>query len=293
MIRPTHESITVKALTTKPLSSDSINVDFNSSTLNLIEESNINADSKKSRAAKGYKVDAQHFNNESIEDCTKFLKKTEQVVIDDFIKAAKISDDNKDDESYMQAFYDLGRLMHVIQDFYAHSNWINQTGNEVKTWNESATNPKINNPEKLKTGKYNTVAEWFQKRWHEIHPSSSKKLKEGKNYDETYVETSNQSHFILNKDKSGTIADKAFEAKTGASGFDLACKDATQHSTEKWQEILKTLDEKLDDKTYQELMDDIKNFEPTVKNINSKTTEKKLDVLLKDYRINFDKKMKN
>lgn len=282
MIGKYHKSITTDALT--PLRDEKSgelidkNLYLSDEAINLIAKSNNDADSKKARAAAGYGKDAQHFNNTNLEECQEFLEEAQDVVIDDFIKAAKVTDDNKDDESYTKAFYDLGRVMHCIQDFYSHSNWINQTGAELKLWNESVEKPNIDNPKKLKTGKYNAFFQFLQ----QLNPFAGRNLKKGKNYDKTYVETGKQTHFILNKDKEGTIADKAFKAKTGMSGFELACDDAEQHTKIKWQEIMQTLDEKLDDETYNELLNDIEDFKPD---------DETIDKSLKNCRTNFDEMM--
>lgn len=62
-------------------------------------------------------------------------------------------------------------------------------------------------------------SKWFQ----------SKKEKKEK-YEETYIEASDQFHFILNKDERGTVADKTFKAQEGVSVYKLACDDASMHT---------------------------------------------------------------
>lgn len=268
---------------------------FNSYELNLIVNSNLDSDklrTKKTDISDNYNLDAQHFNKASLPECEKFLKQAEKVVLDDFTKAAKDPDISKEDEDYTKAFYDLGRLTHTMQDFYAHSNYINLAGPNSNIWNESVSNPNVKNPKNFKTGSYNGFSQALDAVkifFNNINIFSKKKYKNGKDYDELFMQNSNQSHEVLNKDKKGTVADKAYEAKEGVSGYKTASDYAIKHTTKEWEDINKALEKNLDDKTYQKLIKKIKDFNPPVKTF--KTFEKDIETSDKKYRINFNKKM--
>lgn len=262
-------------MTTAELAKD---VNLNAAALDVVCDADIDSDSdvffKKTKGISDkYTVTAQHSNKTDIQECANFIKQAEQVSVDDFIKAVNTTNQDDKEENYIKAFYDLGRLCHSVQDFYSHTNWINQTGPKVSLWNEKAKEANIDNPKNLKTGHYNEFKQWLEK----INPFNKKK-----NYDKTYVQNSKQSHYRLNKDEPNSVADKAFKAKYGKSGFELACDDATKHTDQEWQEILETLDEKLDDKTYAKLLTDIENFN---------STEEESAKILKDCRINFNNGM--
>ena len=144
MIGKYHTSITNEALGTS----------FNGYAVNYIEKGNIDSDELrdyKEGITDGYDLSAQHFNKTSLEKCDEFLEDAQDVVLEDFIEAAK-ADGAEEDELYEQAFYDLGRLVHNIQDFYSHTNWINLNQDEL--WNEDIDNPNVDDPEKFKTGDY-------------------------------------------------------------------------------------------------------------------------------------------
>lgn len=258
--------------------------------LKLIITGNLDSDNlrtKKAGISDNYNLDAQHFNKASLPECEKFLKQAEKVVVDDFTKAAKNTDISEEDGDYTKAFYDLGRLTHTIQDFYAHTNYINLAGPNSDIWNESVSKPNVKNPKNFKTGKYTSRSKILDKIsifFDKINIFSKKKYKNGKDYDKIYMQNSNHTHDMLNKDAIGTIADKAYEAKEGVSGFKTACEYAEKHTKKEWDEVQETLEKNLDDKTYKKLIKKIDNFNPSDEKINSS---------LNDCRMNFNKKMGN
>jgi hypothetical protein len=133
MIAKYHTSITHDALESY----------FSNPILNLISEANVDSDTlfeEKEGVSDNYNVTAQHFNNTSLEECEDFLKQAEEVAIDSLVEAVRTTDGADVSENYTEAFYNVGRLMHCIQDFYSHTNWINQTGDEVVVWNEDIEN---------------------------------------------------------------------------------------------------------------------------------------------------------
>ena len=117
MIGKYHTSITNEAL----------GESFNGYAINYIGKGNIDSDELRDEitgVTDGYNLSAQHFNKTSLEECKKFLDSAQEVVIDDFIKAAKAN--SNEDEYYEQAFYDFGRLIHNIQDFYFYNSILRQ-----------------------------------------------------------------------------------------------------------------------------------------------------------------------
>lgn len=234
--------------------------------IGMITRGNVDSDeinTKQKDISDGYEVKAQHFNNTTMESGLDFLEDSEDVTVDAFVKAANSADGDEKEELYMQALYDFGRHTHCIQDFYSHTNWINQTGNTISLWNGNIENANIDNPEKLKTSKYSESKQI----WDSLCFWRSNDLKEGIGYEETYLENTNLTHELLNKDKPGTIADKSFEAKEGVSGFDLACSDATIHTSKEWQDVLEEVDDQLDDEEYAAFLEDLQEFSPTEEEI--------------------------
>ena len=91
------------------------------------------------------------------------------------------------------------------------------------------------------------------------------------------------SHYELNKDEKGTLADELFEKNEGKSGYELAAQDATGHTKQKWDDVLSQLKSSLSDEEYKELLKDIENF-------SSETDES--DEARLDFRKNFNADMK-
>lgn len=246
MIGKYHTSITNEAL----------GESFNGYTINYIDKGNIDSDELRDEitgVTDGYNLSAQHFNKASLEECKKFLDSAQEVVIDDFIKAAKAN--SNEDEYYEQAFYDFGRLIHNIQDFYSHTNWINYNKDEI--WNEDIENPNLEENQTLKTGEYSYFSQFLD----QINPFYKNYL--SKNYEEICEGKSSISHYGMNKDEPGTIADELYEEKYGTSGFSAAADCAREHSEKKWEEIDTILRQELSGREYRKMKQEIADFDMT------------------------------
>ena len=271
MIGKNHSEITNNAL----------NSYLNSNALDFVKQGNLDSDRVPRYTLKnvtdGYNINAQHSNNTSLSECSEFLKDSKEVIVEDFIEA--LNADGKDKEKlYQQAFYDLGRSIHSVQDFYSHTNWINQTGEDVLIWNEDAEDINLDNPEKLKTSKYTKFGQFFEK----INPFFLDKIK--KNYDAIYNEgEKNFSHYVISKDEKGSIADILFEKETGVSGYELASQDAVKHTEQKWLDVIEELRNELTSEEFEKLNNEILNFESDIENYNKNSIE---------YRESFNKDMK-
>lgn len=270
MIGKNHRIITYNALQNS----------LNSSAVKYSAYGNLDSDKAPRKSVKnvtdGYSINAQHSNNTSLADCSNFLSDANQVVIDDFKEALK-ADDSSKDELYNQAFYDFGRMIHSIQDFYSHTNWINENPDGVALWDESE-NANIDNPDNFITSHYTQVGQFFTKIW----PFTRKYL--DNNYESVYKEgLDSLSHYELNKDEKGTLADELFEKNEGKSGYELAAQDATEHTKQKWDDVLSQLKSSLSDEEYKELLKDIENF-------SSETDES--DEARLEFRKNFNADMK-
>ena len=265
MIGKYHTSITNEALGDK----------LNGYAVNYVDKGNTDSDQLRNKIAgisDGYDLSAQHFNKTSLENCEKFLKDAQEVVVDDFIQAAN---SNGDDEYYEQAFYDLGRLVHNIQDFYSHTNWINYNSDEL--WNEDVKKPNLEKNQELKTGNYTAFSQYID----EINPFYVYDL--SSNYDLYYESDADMSHYGLNKDEPDTIADRLYEEKYGVSGFTKAADLARAHTLKKWEDVDAILQEELDEDVYENMVDEISNFNSTQENF---------DENIDKYRENFNSDMK-
>lgn len=254
MIEKYHVQITANAL------DDSLSPNA----IGIISRGNIESDtifSEIEGISDGYVVTAQHFNNTDLEDCKDFIDYAQDATVDTFIEALSTADEDEKEDLYIQAFYNFGRLTHCVQDFYSHTNWVNLTGNEVSVWNESIENPNIDNPAALKTGRYTGLSQFWDDVKFGLFGTSI-------NYDKTYLGDKNVSHCLLNKDEPGTFADKAFQEREGTSGFELACADATLHTTQEWDQILAELDEQLNDEEYAQLLQELEEFSPTLDEVS-------------------------
>ncbi len=254
MIEKYHVQITANAL------DDSLS----NNAIGVISRGNIESDtifSEREGISDGYVVTAQHFNNTDLEDCKDFIDDAQDATVDTFIEALSATDEDEKEDLYIQAFYNFGRLTHCVQDFYSHTNWVNLTGDEVSVWNESIENPNIDNPAALKTARYTGFSQFCDDVKFGI-------LGYNIDYDKTYLGDKDLSHGILNKDEPGTTADKAFQEREGSSGFELACEDATLHTTQEWGQILEELDEQLDDAQYAQLMEELEGFSPTLDEVS-------------------------
>ena len=269
MIGKYHASITNEALGSS----------FNGYAINYISKGNLDSDELRDEitgVTDGYNLSAQHFNKTSLEECDKFLKDAEAVVVDDFIQAAKANGADED-EYYEQAFYDFGRLAHNIQDFYSHTNWVNFNSEEI--WNEDIENPNLEDSQKLKTGEYSYFSQFLDK----INPFYKMYL--SKNYDKLYEGDSSISHYGINKDEPGTISDELYEEKYGVSGFSAASDLAREHSLKKWEDIDETLKEELSPKEYRNLKQDMENF-----NLTQEDFDENLDTLRKNFNADIKEK---
>lgn len=224
----------------------------------------------------GYNINAQHSNNASFDECEKFLKDAQSVVEDDFIEALNADGDNKN-ELYEQAFYDFGRTIHSIQDFYSHTNWINKTGGNVQIWNEDSENINLKDSENLKDTKYNQISQFIDK----INPFYESYLED--NYDKMYNQKkSSISHFGINKDKPDSIASQLFEKEYNISGFELANMDAELHTKQKWEDVMTSLKKELSKEDFEQLEKEIAAFE----------AQDEYEEKYKDFRKNFNSDMK-
>lgn len=258
------------------ITNDALGNHFNNSALEYVTKGNLDSDKLRLNIfgiTDGYDLSAPHFNKTSKEECKNFLDCAQEVVTDDFVQAAK----SDEEEDYAQAFYDLGRMIHNIQDFYSHSNWINLTEGEEKIWNEDIENPNVDNPQNFKTGSYSYVSQFLDK----INPFYESYLKE--NYDDLYAGSSDISHYGLNKDNPGTIADEIYKERTGDSGFELAKSDATLHTEKKWKEIEADLKETLSESEYKKLNQKMAEFD---------ASQEDYDKDLNNLRGNFNDDMK-
>lgn len=271
MIGKNHSEITTTSL------SDYLN----SNALTYVEQGNLDSDRAPRYRLKnytdGYNINAQHSNNTSLSECSEFMKDSKEVVVQDFIDALNAPEDEKE-ILYEQAFYDFGRLIHSIQDFYSHTNWINQTGNEVLTWNEDADEINLEDPDGLRTSKYTQFSQF----WEKLNIFFPWKMEN--NYDAVYKDGEKRfSHYAINKDEKGTIADELFEKETGKSGYELASEDAVVHTEQKWQDVMSELEEVLTPEEFEKLNLEISEFESDIEDYNKEYFK---------YRKNFNADMK-
>lgn len=262
MIGVNHYSITEDALNNR-LNDDAI---YYVSEAN--RDSDVIEDENKFNIFKPYNA-PQHFNKTTKEEGLNFLENAQDVVIDDLKEASKTDDD----EAYAQALYDFGRLSHCIQDFYSHTNLINQTGPEVKIWNE--TTDELDN---VKTTDYGVISQFFDM----INPFF--KMYAESNYDSLYEGNSKVSHYTMNKDEKGTLADVLYEKNTGTSGFELAMKDASVHTEQKWEEIMDELKSELTNEEFDNLRENLDDFDLSADIFDENRDE---------YRQNFEEDMED
>ena len=91
------------------------------------------------------------------------------------------------------------------------------------------------------------------------------------------------SHYGLNKDEPDTIADRLYEEKYGVSGFTKAADLAREHTLKKWEDVDAILQEELDEDVYENMIDEISNFDSTQENF---------DENIDKYRENFNSDIK-
>ena len=257
------------------ITNNALNEHLNGDALDFVASSNIDSDKieeeNKYNIFKPYNA-PQHFNKTTKEEGLEFLENAKEVVLDDLIEASKTDDD----DLYKQALYDFGRLSHCIQDFYSHTNWINQTGGIVRVWNEDIINPNIDNPDNLKTTDYS----WFSQLLDKINPFF--KMYAESHYDSLYEGSSKTSHYTMNKDEKGSLADVLFEKNEGVSGFNLALEDSVLHTEQKWEEVLDEAKDEITNEEYNNLIQNLEDFE---------IDEDEFDENKETYRKNFEEDM--
>jgi hypothetical protein len=105
-----HEQITARALfPLKVQLSDSTYVTFNPTTILYLEERNADTDSLY------YDVAKFHFDNDSVADGQAWLVSLRRAIVSTAINGY-----------YVDAQNQLGRALHTVQDFYAHSTWVEE-----------------------------------------------------------------------------------------------------------------------------------------------------------------------
>ena len=271
MIGKYHSKITSSGLSEK----------LNQEALSYVTKGNLDSDKAPRKSTKdytdGYNIDAQHSNNTTLAETSAFLQDSTKIVVDDFIEA--LNSTNNKEELYQQAFYDFGRLTHSIQDFYSHTNWINQTDGEIIPWNEDSEEINLDNPENLTMTKYNQFSQFLEK----INPIH--KWLVSFSYDAYYNKGNKDfSHYTINKDKENTIADSLYkDNNNGKSAFELANKTATAHTEQKWKEVTSELQSNLNDKDYFKLLEEIDSFNSDIKYYDENYL---------NFRKNFNKDMK-
>jgi len=118
-----------------------------------------------------------------------------------------------DEGAALEAF---GRIIHALQDFYGHSNWIELNWPIIILWDETIPEGLVSGSTRL--GK------------------SRLKLK------------GIPHHRHLNKDRPLTSADRDFQAKYGVSSFEAASSLAEQHTRLAWERLVELIKERYREK---------------------------------------------
>lgn len=112
-----------------------------------------------------------------------------------------------DEGAALEAF---GRIIHALQDFYSHSNWIELFWPIITLWDETIPKGLVSGSTRL----------------------GKNKLKGAPH------------HRHLNKDRPGNKADRDFKAKYGVSSYELAFNLAEQHTKLAWERLTKLIKER-------------------------------------------------
>src|SRR5712691_2058335 len=201
---------------------------------------------------------AQHFDNclkPSDFDCgLTFAKRLKRAALG-YLGLASLETGAVRDGYVGSALYAMGRLLHAMQDFYSHSNWINLTGPASQIWNESFSNTGAPIPGTLKSGAWAT----WRDGPHEVldptpaaaRPSYAEAKAgplppqphywESSEFYSKYLTGETLRHGELNKDQYYTIGDDVFFFKYQVRGYDVAFEDAKGHSRRKWEEFASEL----------------------------------------------------
>ena len=267
------------------LTKEAIKKKISSATLKLICRGNedsdqlINLVSFSTEASKS----AQHFSDAPLKQGLKFVERAESMACDYFHRST--SPDAAPEERkrrLVHALYITGRLMHAIQDFYAHTNWIHLTGDRKIIWNESFKHPnlpdKLPAHYKLKNCYYRFITEITDR---------ARGLK-CKNYEEMFLEEDPSkkqiSHTFFSNDYNESYSSDAFQSiHKGRSGFEVACINARTHTRLKWAKIQRKLKDTMGKERYKVLEESLQNLDLTFKEIED---------IIKSSRTKFENNMR-
>jgi len=214
MNRPIHVNITSAALArTGDLSRDA---------LKLICDANVDSDSFPRHTF----IHSQHFDDDEIEAGRRFLAKALERCSSNLVRASELRDDTVALSWFQHGLYAFGRMIHSIQDFYSHSNWICLTGPKPETWLPLGD---FGIYTKVKTEYFEVIKEYV------TGTGAEEYLKDPKLWLARMIDPDEKDyHGYMNYDRAGTIADRCYTACFGISGFSLACLDAKHHTARDW-----------------------------------------------------------
>ena len=260
MISSNHIEITRDAF-------DDIPVQLSRKAINLITTAN--TDSDDSSCTEGAWL-AQHFSRQdpnssdySIKCAIKFREFTKELICEEALtilegenpfpnsKFVPLTDFPNSNINFL--LYCIGRAMHNVQDFYAHSNWIWFEGNDANGWGfieNSLRNRQYviremkNLDSKKDTYKYETgnvkLSAWsniFEEAM-TVTFDRTFTTKIRAEAHKTMLLTKHCKHKNLNLDSSYTKASNAFKRLYNQTGYSVAAKHAKTDTIKFWEELL-------------------------------------------------------
>lgn len=210
---------------------------------------------------------AQHFDDSKIKEGLTFIKKLEKALLSELTSVPSYTGKVREGR-FLVALYALGRLLHAIQDFYSHSNWVNHTGPVCPIWNEKIDMPNRVDKNLLKTGYFSISTEGTKIVASAVCSTGvgvvERYLSENPDYYRKYLTAETMYHRELNKDRDGTLADLSFKHKYNISGFEVVFETAKNHTATKWSMIKEGLKDSVGVNVAKAILNELKTWEPTL-----------------------------
>ncbi|MBI5399308.1 hypothetical protein HZB07_01635 [Candidatus Saganbacteria bacterium] len=252
-----HQNISTSAL---------LQVGISEASFQVIDDGNTSQDHI---GTKKFETASHHFDNNHLANGVKYTKKQLALAIISAVEA------DKDKSAWQETLYTFGELLHPVQDFYSHTNYV-----ELKLSANPALKPEdiplpnwddltglAPSRSGLKSG-YFFYKNAGNNELTNVRRISAKMIKlefPGTNFlsDKKYAEAiKDYDHYLkyaaaapidvlhrdLNKDESGSSAGKMINPNTGKSLFDYAFNLAVRESIRQWQRLEDGIKEKYPDR---------------------------------------------
>jgi hypothetical protein len=148
----------------------------------------------------------------------------------------------KDQRNFTRAFYFLGRALHCIQDFYAHTNWVAKGSGNSVPWNEKMF-PGLKLSECTTSQRLLDNAKWYNHKLFRKEKSEEKNREKEKEKEKWFEKMKNKKlmHPDMHLDYTYSFASKIIRDCSGHKklGYNIANEAAVKHTTKAFNDFIR------------------------------------------------------